>query len=200
VVVMISSTIRDLPQHRGEVEEACLQQEMFPDMMEHLPASASDAIRVSLEKVNRADIYLGIFGHRYGHIPEGYDISITEMEYNRAVERRISRIIFIMHEEHQITISDVDFENRDKLDALKSRLLAENIVNSFRSPTDLRGLVVNSLAHYRHKRDEEKLKDAERLMQFVQEHGEISDLIKIGLKMVGPSDPSDHEKEGGARK
>lgn len=56
VVVMISSTIYDLPQHRGEVEKACLQQEMFPDMMEHLPASGMDAARVSLdvEKLRRS--------------------------------------------------------------------------------------------------------------------------------------------------
>jgi len=124
-VVMISSTIRDLPLHRGEVKKACLQQEMFPDMMEHLPASASDAIRVSLEKVDKADIYLGIFGHRYGYIPDGYAISITEVEYNRAVERRIHRIIFIMHEEHPITISDIDFNNRDKLNAPKYRTKVE---------------------------------------------------------------------------
>jgi hypothetical protein len=194
---MISSTVRDLPQHRGEVKEACLQQEMFPDMMEHLPSSATDAIRISLEKVDGADIYLGIFGHRYGHIPEGYNTSITEMEYNRAVERNISRIIFIMHDEHPITIRDVDFENRDKLDALKERLCGENIVNFFKSPIDLRGLVINSLAHFRYKRDEVKLKDADRLRQFIVEHGEMSEMLKLGLKMIGPNDSPDPESAGG---
>ena len=37
--VMISSTARDLPEHRKEVLDACLRQGMFPLMMEHLPAS-----------------------------------------------------------------------------------------------------------------------------------------------------------------
>jgi len=164
---------------------------MFPEMIEHLPSSATDAIRISLEKVDRADIYLGIFGHHYGYIPEGYNISITEMEYNRAVERRISRIIFIMHEEHAITIREVDFENRDKLKALKKRLRVENIVNFFRSPVDLRGMVINSLAHFRYKRDEVKLQDADRLRQFIVEHGEMSELLKLGLKMIGPNDLPD---------
>lgn len=93
---MISSTIQDLPQHRGEVKEACLQQEMFPDTMEHLPASDLNAISVSIEKVNNADIYLGVFGNRYGYVPDGYNMSITEMEYDHAVERGIHRIIFVM--------------------------------------------------------------------------------------------------------
>src|SRR4051812_13923455 len=87
--VMISSTARDLPDHREQVLDACLRQGMFPVMMEYLPASDADAIAESLRMVDEADIYLGIFAHRYGYVLKGYDISITEMEYNRAVERGI---------------------------------------------------------------------------------------------------------------
>lgn len=90
--VIVSSTARDLPEHREEVMDACLRQSMFPKMMEHLPASDADAIAESLKLVDEANIYLGIFAHRYGYVPKGYDISITEMEYNRAVERGIPRM------------------------------------------------------------------------------------------------------------
>ena len=79
--VMISSTARDLPEHRDLVKDACLRQGMFPVMMEHLAAVDADAIEESLRIVNEADIYLGIFAYRYGYIPKGYDVSITEMEY-----------------------------------------------------------------------------------------------------------------------
>src|SRR6266496_3401512 len=96
--VMISSTARDLPEHRKEVLDACLRQGMFPSMMEHLPAIDSEAITTSLKIVEEADIYLGLFAHRYGYVPKGYSISITEMEYNRAVERGIPRLILFMHE------------------------------------------------------------------------------------------------------
>ena len=40
------------------------------DMMEHLPATDTDAIEESLRMVNEADIYLGIFAYRYGSIPK----------------------------------------------------------------------------------------------------------------------------------
>ena len=83
------------------------------------------------------------------------------------------------------------------MNALKDRLCAENIVNFFKSPVDLRGLVVNSLAHFRYKRDEEKLKDADRLIQFIGEYGEMSELLKRSLKMVGPSGSPDPEATGG---
>jgi hypothetical protein len=85
--VMISSTARDLPQHRKEAMDACLRQGMFPTMMEHLPASDAEAISASLAMVDGVDIYVGIFAHRYGYVPAGHPISVTEMEYDRAVER-----------------------------------------------------------------------------------------------------------------
>jgi len=55
-IVMIGSTIRDLPDHRERVLDACLRQGMFPRMMEHLPANDDDAITNSLELVDEADI------------------------------------------------------------------------------------------------------------------------------------------------
>jgi tetratricopeptide (TPR) repeat protein len=148
--VMISSTALDLPEHRREILGATLRQGMFPLMMEHLPASDANAISASLNLVDEADIYLGVFAHRYGHIPKGEIISITEMEYNRAVERKIPRLIYIMDKRHAITIDDVEEgRSKTKLKALKNRLLIENVVNFFMSAVDLRAHVINSLSRLR---------------------------------------------------
>jgi uncharacterized protein DUF4062 len=142
---MISSTALDLPEHRKEVQDACLRQGMFPEMMEHLPASDAEAISKSLEMVDEANIYVGIFAHRYGYVPKGQTISITEMEYNRAVERKIPRLIFVMDKSHRITIDDVDVEHAAKLKAFKERAQTENIINSFTSPSELRARHQQSL-------------------------------------------------------
>ncbi|MEP7198360.1 MAG: DUF4062 domain-containing protein, partial [Chloroflexota bacterium] len=147
--VMISSTARDLPEHRKEVMDACLRQGMFPVMMEHLPASDAEAIAASLKMVDEADIYVGVFAHRYGYVPKGHAISVTEMEYNRAVERKIPRLIFVMDKSHPITVDDVDIENAAKLKTFKDRVQLENIVNFFKSPADLRAHVINSLSKLR---------------------------------------------------
>lgn len=156
-IVMVSSTALDLPQHRDEVLDACLRQSTTPKMQEHLPASGgasaergAEAIRVSLEMVDEAEIYLGIFAHRYGFVPAGHDISITEMEYDRAAERGITRLVFLMHDDHDLKASDVEKgAGAEKLDKLKARLKDENVINFFTSPADLRAHVINSLAQYR---------------------------------------------------
>jgi hypothetical protein len=39
----------------------------------------TEAVEVSLKMVDEADIYLGVFAHRYGYVPDGHDMSIIEM-------------------------------------------------------------------------------------------------------------------------
>lgn len=140
-------------EHRKEVLDACLRQDMFPVMMEHLPASDADAIAASLKLVDDADIYVGVFAHRYGYVPKENNprqISITEMEYERAVERTIPRLIFMMDEAHPIMFKDVEQgDGATRLETLKERLRTQNIVSFFKSPADLRAHVINSLSRHR---------------------------------------------------
>jgi tetratricopeptide (TPR) repeat protein len=148
---MVSSTARDLPEHREKVMHACLRLGMFhPEMMEHLSAMDADAVEASLRMVEKADIYLGVFGFRYGYVPAGADISITEMEYKRAVERGIPRLIFLMHDDHPLKAADVEVGGgAEKLKALKDRLKTDRVVGFFRSPDELLALVIQSLSEFR---------------------------------------------------
>lgn len=148
--VMISSTARDLPEHRGLVKEGCLRQGMLPIMMEQQPASDADAIAESMHMVDEADLYLGIYAYRYGTIPKGYDISVTEIEYNRAGERGIPRLIFIIDKAHSIQFEDLEMGNSaKKLEAFKDRIKKEHVVNFFKSPLELQAQVINTLSQYR---------------------------------------------------
>ena len=118
--VMISSTVKDSPDHREEVRAACLRADCDPrEMMEDLPALDAHAIDVSLKMVEPADIYIGILGYRYSQPPQGHDISITEMEYDKAVELKKPVLSFFIHEGHPVTRKDVDTgSGAAKLEAL----------------------------------------------------------------------------------
>jgi tetratricopeptide (TPR) repeat protein len=155
-IAMISSTSIDLPEHRPEVRDACLREGYFPDMMESLPARDADAIKVSLEMVDRADVYIGIYAWRYGHKPEGHDVSITEMEFNRAVEREIPILVFVIHKEHPLTIEmvETDKDAQQKLAALKERAGKGRGRREFKSPADLRGEVIHALADLKQREQE----------------------------------------------
>jgi tetratricopeptide (TPR) repeat protein len=159
---MISSTITDLPDHREQVKDACLRQGMLPLMMEHRPPVDKDAIEFSLGLVDDADIYVGVYGSRYGYVPKDGNpkqISVTEMEYDRAVERGMPKLIFVMNENHPINFGDMEQgEGAVKLKAFLDRVKT-TFVNFFNSPEELRTLVVSGIADAKAKLKESKLSE-----------------------------------------
>jgi hypothetical protein len=150
--IMVSSTTMDLPEHRKEVTDAISRLGHTPVVMEHGSAEwNSDALKFSLEKIEQAQVYLGIFALRYGHIPEDpvrnpHRLSITELEYRRAVERGIPTLIFLARN-HPFTEEQIDFdeEKRSMLKKLKEGFQQSEICGFFDSPTKLREEVFVSL-------------------------------------------------------
>jgi tetratricopeptide (TPR) repeat protein len=105
-----------------------------------------------MEKVDAADIYVGIYAYRYGWIPDGSEISITELEYNRAKERDIPRLIFLMRDDHPVKAGDVETGiGSEKLKNFKQQVKSERVVAYFHSATDLRGLVIQALSEHKNK-------------------------------------------------
>ncbi|MDZ7994368.1 MAG: DUF4062 domain-containing protein [Nostoc sp. EfeVER01] len=149
IKAMISSTFIDLKDHRQQAILACLQEKVFPLVMETLPAINMTALEVSLQMVDEADIYIGIFGYRYGSIPEGDNISITHQEYLHAYKRDIPRLIFCMDEQHLVTINMIDLGDKSKeLEELKKLIKKDRVVRHFNSPAELRSQIAISIHHY----------------------------------------------------
>jgi tetratricopeptide (TPR) repeat protein len=160
--VMISSTARDLPKHRDEVRLACLRAGFDPrEMMENLPALNKDATDASLRMVEEADVYLCILAYRYGTVPEGYEISITEMEFNRAVELNKPRLVFFIHKDHPVLGGDVETgSGATKLETLKARIGEHRVAAFFKSPEDLRAHAVEALTSLSKELDTAETGDA----------------------------------------
>lgn len=154
--VMISSTSKDLPNHRQQAMDAINRAGMGYLVMETLGARLGDAISESLDLVDLAEIYVGIIGKRYGYIPDDprnpEHISVTEMEYNRAMSRGIPVLIFIMADDHPLgTVGDLDnviepsAEGKAKLKTFTDKLKTKHVVGFFNSPEVLRTLIVSAL-------------------------------------------------------
>jgi len=158
LTAMISSTALDLPEHREAVKEACIAAGFLPIGMEHLPARDANGIKVSLEMVDRADIYLGIYAWRYGWVPD-FDnpkkISITEMEFDRAIERKTEGkvreiLIFTAHKDHPFTFEDIeaDKDAQKRLTKFKTKAADGRVRKEFKSAEELRRLVTEALHHF----------------------------------------------------
>lgn len=143
--IFISSTFLDLSFHRLRVIEAVdrlrhngldvewIGMEVFGARNE-LPADAC------LKLLDECDLYLGIFGVRYGSIDPQTGRSMTELEYRRAVEDNKPRLIFLIDEQHAL-VKPSDFEvsmdSQLKLGGLKVELKKDRNTEFFTTPDDL---------------------------------------------------------------
>ena len=112
--VMVSSTFRDLREHREEAIDAIHRLGFHAVGMEFDSSKAGkDIIDSSYEMVDKAVAYVGILSHRYGGVPEDAkrnpeQRSITELEYRRARDRDIPIYMFLMSDTHPLLKRDVE--------------------------------------------------------------------------------------------
>ncbi|MBC6936737.1 MAG: DUF4062 domain-containing protein [Chloroflexi bacterium] len=151
--VFISSTSIDLPEHRAAVRDAIITLGMHPSGMEHWPVRGENPVDLCRSMVADAEIYLGIYAHRYGWRPDGFDgRSITELEYDWAGETQrdgtpIPRLCFIMADSHPWPKDRMELDALDDLSRFKARV-RENQVGFFSTPDDLKAQVIAALAPY----------------------------------------------------
>ena len=143
-LAMISSTRRDLVEYIEAARQALAKLGFYILMMEDATAESPTshdvpyAIQASLALVDRADVYVCIVAHSYGYVPPGRELSLTEMEYNRAEELQIARLVFVVNPDHPWPPKWVAKDGAaHKLDAFKQRLTSNELVDFFSTSQDL---------------------------------------------------------------
>lgn len=147
--IYISSTSVDLKEHRDSTIKTILHLDHQPIAMEFLPACPIAPVEKCLKDIASCKVFIGIIAGRYGFIPEGYDKSITELEYREAKRLEIPRLIFLSDYDNKIfEESGESREKREMLQAFREELGKEYIVNFFKNPDDLSKKVAIAIANY----------------------------------------------------
>lgn len=139
ISVFVSSTFADLEEHRKAVCESLRQGGFLDIAMEHLGARderpQEECLRIVKEE---AKYFIGIYAHRYGFIPEGCQISITEAEYEAAGDANLKRLIYIVDPTMPWVPDDIDSgESAEHLLRFKDLLRKRHIWKKFTSPDNL---------------------------------------------------------------
>ena len=146
--VFLSSTFSDLSEHRTAVQNAIRQLGASDVSMENFGARdqrpAAECERIIREE---SDLFVGIYAHRYGFIPEGSEISICEMEYNAA--SALPRFIYIVDDGHPWLPRSIDRDDAaKKLNAFKRELLNRHICKNFTTADNLAKNVVADIGRH----------------------------------------------------
>jgi Domain of unknown function (DUF4062) len=147
--VFISSTYQDLIDHRSKTAEAVERLGLQGVRMEVFGARPERATEVCRDEIDESDIFVGIYAHRYGYVPPGGDLSITEQEYHYAVDHKRPVFCFVVDEDHPWPPAFIDGEPAQaKLKALKEKISASLVRDTFTTPEDLAFKVAASVGRY----------------------------------------------------
>lgn len=112
-------------------------------IFEDAPAQDRPPDGVYLDELSRSDIYVGLFGEKYGSVDEE-GVSPTEREFDFAVERRKERLIYIK--------TGSDAERDPKMQALVDKAQRQVVRRTFSGITTLASRLNESLLHVLEKR------------------------------------------------
>jgi hypothetical protein len=144
----ISSTSIDLADYRQAAIEVCNELQITPIAMEFFGAAGVGANAGSKSKLESADVFIGVFAHRYGYIEDGSEKSVTEIEFDYAGERGIERLCFVVDPQHPWPTEAIDYQNHDKLEKFKVRI-GKLIRAKFTTVDDFKAKLYRSVVPWR---------------------------------------------------
>lgn len=145
--VFVSSTFSDLANYREVVQKVIRQFGAIDISMENFGARdkrpKEECLRIISEE---CDFFVGIYAHKYGYIPEGDNLSITEAEYDAASKKGIHRLIYLLNETTPWIPDYIEKGiGEEKLHKFKDRLKTKHICNFFSNEFELAAKVVADL-------------------------------------------------------
>lgn len=159
--VFISSTYIDLVSYRQKVIETIQKSNMHPVAMEFFGSKSGYPIQTCHDAFLESDIFIGIYAHRYGFIPDAkmtYNTrgeihhcdgktSVTHFEYiwaNKYLNDRM--LLFVIQDDTPWTLKFIDKDDSErKLSDFKNTILRHQTVDFFNTEDDLAKKVATAL-------------------------------------------------------
>ena len=144
--IFISSTYKDLIDHREAVSDVLMRMKRQFSAMEFFGSRADEAIPACRKEIEKCDILVGIYAWRYGWIPLGDELSITEQEFDMAIELKKSCLCYIVSSQHPWPPSLVDKgKNAEALENFKTKV-SKLVRSEFTTPDNLAKQVAADVA------------------------------------------------------
>jgi len=147
--VFLSSTYEDLREHRAKAAQAIERLGQHDIRMEVFGARPDDATGVSRDEIEASDAFCGIYAHRYGYVPAGSSVSITEQEFDFAQERQKPTFCFVVDDEFRWSPKFIEPDpGQSKLKLFKQRVTNTVVRDTFTTPDDLAYKIASSLGRF----------------------------------------------------
>lgn len=152
VKVFISCAREGLEDYWRAAIVVCNELGWVPLHMDFFAAMGTAPTEGCKEKLDEADVYVGIIAHRYGSIPAGKTRSFTEIEFDYAGDRGIEQLCFLVEEDYPWPPENRDDENQAELKQFKERIARQATHDKFNTPASLRACLYKAFIAWAGKR------------------------------------------------
>jgi cellulose biosynthesis protein BcsQ len=146
IKVFISSTYEDLKEYRKAAIEVVNRYKLLPLAMEFLKSKPIEPTYICENEIEQCDLFIGIYAHRYGIIPEGQTKSITQMEYELAKRLGKDCLCFIIDRDFPWAPKWIEMESYSKLVDFLLEVKNEKTFSYFKTVTDFEAQLSTSLS------------------------------------------------------
>ena len=194
----ISSTYTDMRQYRDRAFEMARRMGIDVVAMEYFGSTTAVSVEQCLLGVSESDVLILMLGFRYGFVPEGFDKSITELEYEEAQRRAIPVLAFVLSDDVPIPRASIedDPQRASQLDAFKQTLYRQLIVGRIESPDQFSAQLASSLhalLSEKHPPEDRPRPATARRLEACREETErykrVIDELNSKLRRIVPADP-----------
>lgn len=150
----LSSTYVDLVDHRAAAAEAIERLGQQVGRMEVFGARPDEPAEACLTEIEECDLFVGIYAHRYGYVPDGGVVSITEAEFDHANGKSKPLFCFLIDEDHPWSPKMIEDEpGKSKLRSFKAKIGTGMVLDTFTTSEDLAYKIAAALGRYLSTRD-----------------------------------------------
>jgi hypothetical protein len=96
IQTFVSSTYEDLKDHRAHVIKALRKSGIFVDPMEDWTAESDEPKVFSQDRVKGCHFCVLLVAFRRGYIPENETLSVTQLEYQAAIEKGMDVLVYLL--------------------------------------------------------------------------------------------------------
>lgn len=142
----ICSTVNDLSEYRKSVINRIKKEEGKINAQEFFGARDNKPIETCLGEVEKSDIFIMFIAFRRGSIEQTTGKSFVELEYEKAKELGLKKLVYFLDNEHPWPHKHVDDgEESIKLKNFKDLLKKELTIDNFTTKDDLSSKVISDL-------------------------------------------------------
>ena len=147
--IFLSSTYLDLIEYRAAAANALERLGQQGIRMEVFGARPTDATSVCFDEISESDAMVGIYTHRYGHIPTGQTTSITEQEFDFARSKDKPVFCFLIDQDYPWPPRFIDpDQQRAAAAAFKVRVQSQIVTETITTAHDLAFKLASSLGRF----------------------------------------------------